>query len=140
VNRRRPRNSGFLLTEMIVASSLFGIIMAALALSLYTLSRFNHYQLTNQRCIAAAQAQLDSITATKELIPRDDFQRLWPKLTISLETSPGTGQWQGMNLAKVTAAGKSYRKQVKVRLSRYVPVIPAPEKTTETNTPSEEDS
>lgn len=125
---------------MIVAASLFGIIMAALALSLYTLSRFNHYQLINQQCIAAAQAQLDSITATSKLIPHGDFQRLWPKLTISMETSPGTGQWQGMNLAKVTSAGKSYRKQVKVRLSRYVPLIPETEKTTQTNPPTEEDS
>ncbi len=140
MNRTRQRNSGFLLTEMIVAAALFGLIMAALASSLYALSRFNHYQLINQRCIAAAQAQLDSMTATRQLIPHDDFQRLWPKLTISMETSPGTGQWQGMNLAKITAAGKSYRKQVKVQLSRYVPHIPATEKTTETNSPPEEDS
>jgi len=105
---------------MIVAAMIIGIIMATLAFSLYTFSRFNDYQLVTQHCIAAARAQLDSITATTKPIPHEDFQRLWPKLTISMETSPGTGQWQGMNLAKVTAAGKSYRRQVKVQLSRYV--------------------
>ncbi len=140
MNRRRPGNSGFLLTEMIVAAMIIGIIMATLAFPLYTFSRFNDYQLVTQHCIAAARAQLDSITATTKPIPHDDFQRLWPKLTISMETSPGTGQWQGMNLAKVTAAGMSYRKQVKVRLSRYVPLMPETEKTTETNPPPDEDS
>ena len=138
VTNRKYR--GFLLTEIVVAITLLGLILAAVAMSLNGFARLNRYQLVTQRCIAAAQAQLDSITATGKIVPKDDFQRLWPKLTISMETSPGTGQWQGMSLAKVTATGKSYRKQVKVELSRYVPLIPGTEKTTETNSPHEEDS
>jgi type II secretory pathway pseudopilin PulG len=61
---------------MIVAASILGLIAAALAMALYTFSRLNHYQLTTQNCIAAAQAQLDSITATGKSIPDEDFQRL----------------------------------------------------------------
>ena len=105
---------------MIVAVTILGLITAAFALSLYTFSRLNHYHLTTQHCIAAAQAQLDSITATGKPIPSEDLQRLWPKIAISMENTPGTGQWEGMKLTKVTAVGQSYRTNVKVQLSRYV--------------------
>lgn len=140
MNHIRPRNSGFLLTEMIVSAAILGLITTALALSLYTFSRLNHYHLITQHCIAAAQAQLDSITATSKPIPDEDFQRLWPKLTISVERSPGTGQWKGMNLARVTATGKSYRTKVKIQLSRYVQDIQAEEKNTKNKPPAKEDS
>jgi type II secretory pathway pseudopilin PulG len=125
---------------MIVAAMILGLIAAALAMALYTFSRLNHYQLTTQHCIAAAQAQLDSITATGKPIPDEDFQRLWPKLKISLESTPGTGQWKGMNLAKVTASGRSFSTKVNIQLSRYVRDTQAPEENTENNPPAKEDS
>jgi len=125
---------------MTVAATILGLIAAALAMALYTFSRLNHYHLITQNCIAAAQAQLDSITATGKSIPDEDFQRLWPKLTISLESAPGTGQWEGMNLAKVTASGHSFSTRVKIQLSRYVQNIQAEDKNTENNPPPKEDS
>jgi len=140
VNHKYRKHSGILLTEMIVALTILGLISAALAMALYTFSRLNHYHLTTQHCIAAAQAQLDSITATGKPIPDEDFQRLWHKLNISVENTPGTGQWEGMTLMKVTASGKSYRTKVKVQQSRYVRDIPAEDKNKENNPPSREDS
>ena len=125
---------------MIVSTMVLGLITAALALALYTFSRLNHYHLITQHCIAAAQAQLDSITATGKPIPDEDFQRLWPKLNISVESTPGTAQWEGMNLAKVIASGKSYRTKVKVQLSRYIQDIQPADKKTENNPPPKEDS
>ena len=109
-----------MLTEMMVAATLLAILLVGLALSLNGFARFNRYQLVRQRCIAAAQAELDSITATGTPIRNEDFKRLWPKLSISIKSSPGTGQWQGMKLVEVTANGKSFRKEVKVQLARYV--------------------
>jgi type II secretory pathway pseudopilin PulG len=117
-NRKYP---GFLLTEMIVAATVLGILLVTLALSLHAFAKFNRYQLVRQHCIAAAQAQLDSVTATGSPIRDEDFKRLWPTVTVSIEKSPGTGRWQGLNLVEVTANGKSFRKQVKVRLHRYIP-------------------
>ncbi len=140
MNHIHRKNSGFLLTEMVVSAMVLSLITAALALSLYTFARFNHYQLTTQHCIAAAQAQLDSMTATSNAIPEEDFQRLWPKLTISVERSPGTGQWEGMNLAKVTATGQSYRKKVKIQMSRYVRDISTAQESTDNKPPAKEDS
>ncbi len=112
--------SGFLLTETIVAMGLLGLLLAGLALSLHGLAKFNRYQLIRQRCIAAAQAQLDSIAATGEPISDDDINRFWPGLSLSVRKSPGIGQWQGLERLEVTASGKSFRKNVTIQLSRYV--------------------
>lgn len=111
---------GFLLTEMIVAIGLLGLLLVGLALSLHGFAKFNRYQLVRQRCIAAAQAEIDSIAATGEPIPDEDFKRLWPRLSVSVKRSPGAGPWRGMERIEVTANGKSFRKEVKIQLSRYM--------------------
>ena len=138
--RERRKHAGFLLTEIMVATMVVGILLGLLALSLQGFAKFNRYQLIRQRCIAAAQAQLDSITATSKPIGEEDFQRLWPKLSTSIETSPGEGRWRDLTLVEVTATGKNYRKEVKVTLSRYVAGKPGPETAAEEKTPAREDS
>jgi len=111
---------GFLLTEMTVALTVTGILLVGFALALHSFATFNRYQLVRQRCIAAAQAELDSIAVTGKPIPAEDFERLWPMLSISIKKTAGTGQWEGMKLVEVTTKGKSFRSEVKVRLSRYI--------------------
>ena len=117
---KNEKYRGFLFTEVIVALTILGILLIGLVVSLDAFRRFNHYQLVKQRCTSAAQAQLDSVTATGESIRDEDFKRLWPKLSVSFEKSAGTGQWEGMKLVKVAARGNSLDKEVKVKLSRYV--------------------
>ena len=117
---KKSKYPGFLMTEVIVALSLLGLLLAGMALSLHGLAKFNRYQLIRQRCIAAAQAQLDSIVTTGKSIGDEDVERLWPGLSLSVKRSPGTEQWQGLERLEVTASGKSFRKEVKIRLSRYV--------------------
>ncbi len=117
---KNRKYAGFLLIEIIVAMAVLGILLVGLALSLDGFRRFNRYQLVRQRCTAAAQAELESITATGKPIPEEDFKRLWPKLRVSTKQSAGSGQWEGMKLVEVTASGKSFRREVKVRLCRYV--------------------
>ncbi|MBN2137504.1 MAG: hypothetical protein JW720_06840 [Sedimentisphaerales bacterium] len=111
---------GFLLTEMIVGSGIIGMLLACMALTLYGLAKVNRYQLVRQRCIAAAESQLDSITATGRQIAEKDLKRLWPGLNVSVKQTPGIDEWKGLTLAEVTAVGESYGKQVTVRLSRYI--------------------
>jgi type II secretory pathway pseudopilin PulG len=118
---RKRQYGGFWLTETIVALTVLATLLAGLAFSLNGLAKFNHYQLLRQQCIAAAQAQLDSLTATGKSIPDEDFSRLWPELKVSINETTGTDQWQGMELVEVTASGKTFRKQVQIRLSRYIP-------------------
>jgi hypothetical protein len=117
---KNKQNSGFFITEIGVASAILAILLVGLALALHGFAKFNRYQLVRQQCIAAVQAELDSISATGKPIPEDNFKRLWPKLSINIRKSAGNGQWQGMTLIEVTASGKSYSKDVTVRLSRYV--------------------
>jgi type II secretory pathway pseudopilin PulG len=118
---KNKRYEGFLLTELVVSMTILGILVAGLALSLHGLAKFNRYQLVRQQCIAAAQAELESMAATGRPIPDEDFARLWSNLSISIKKSPGTSQWSAMELVEVTAVGKSFRKEVKIQLSRYFP-------------------
>ncbi len=125
---RNSKHRGFLMTEIIVALSVLGLLLGGLGVSLAGFARFNRYQLTRQQCIAAAQAQLESITATSKPIPDQEFTRLWPGLTVSIREIPGVGQWQGLTLVEVTSSDKpalsavegSRRKNVEIQLSRYV--------------------
>ncbi len=112
--------SGFLFTDLVVGLTVLAILMAGLALSLHGFAKFNHYQLLRQNCIAAAQAELDSIATTGRPIRDEVLKRLWPRVSVSIQQSEGIGQWEGMKLVKVSASGKSFRKEVKVRLSRYI--------------------
>jgi hypothetical protein len=112
--------NGFLLTEITVALTVTGILLVGFALALHAFATFNRYQLVRQRCIAASQAELDSIAATDKPISAEDFEQLWPMLSVSIKKSAGTGQWKGMELVEVTTKGKSFRNEVKVRLSRYI--------------------
>jgi type II secretory pathway pseudopilin PulG len=120
VSSNNKKNDGFLLTEMTVALTVTGILLVGFALALHSFATFNRYQLVRQRCIAAAQAELDSIAVTGKPIAAEDFKRLWPMLSVSIKKSVGTGQWEGMKLVEVTTRGKSFRNEVKVRLSRYI--------------------
>lgn len=112
--------SGFLMAEMIVSFTLLGVIFMGLALSIHGSGLFNRYQWARQRCIAAAQAQLDSIAARAVAIDDETCQRLWPGITISVERTPGTGQWSGLQRVEVTATAQAGPRQTTVELARYV--------------------
>ena len=111
---------GMLFIELLVGLTVLGILMACFTAALGQFRRFNHFQLSRQHCIAAAQATLDSITVTGNQIKKEDFKRLWPKVTVLVETSKGKGQWQGLKLVKVKTNAKSLAGNVKVELGRYI--------------------
>jgi len=114
------KNSGWALTELIVSIGILGMIMGGLYMSMNTCRVFNKYQLFRQRCVAAAQAQLESIAATGEKISDKDNERLWPDVEISVEQKDGSGDWQGLRLITVTARNVRLKKTVSVKLSRYL--------------------
>ena len=120
MTNEKKKHRGFILTETVMGLAILGVLVAMLAMALYGFRRFNHYQFVRQRCTAAAQAQLDSIAVTAEAIGEKDFERLWPKLSISIEKTAGQGQWEGMKLVRVKATGESFERNVEVELARYV--------------------
>jgi prepilin-type N-terminal cleavage/methylation domain-containing protein len=117
--RTKIKCDGFTIAEIVVALVVLGMVVSGLALSLRTFGKLNRWQWMRQRCIAAAQAQLDSIAVTGEAIRDEDLKRLWPNLTVSIKESAGAGQWEGMTLVRVTASGRTFGKEVKVQLCRY---------------------
>jgi len=117
---KNRRYGGFLLAEMTVSLTILAMLLASVAFSLNGIAKFNSYQLVRQQCIAAAQAELDSLTATGKSIPDQEVRRIWPRISVSIEKSAGVGQWLGTELVEVTASGRSFRKEVKIQLSRYI--------------------
>ena len=115
----RKKYSGYLLTEMIVGLTVLITILACIAMVMKTFKDLNQYQLTRQRCISAAQGQLDSIAVTGKPISDEEIKRLWPKMKIEIEQTDGTGQWEGLELVKVKATSKDMRKEISVELARY---------------------
>lgn len=120
MSERTRQTTGFMLAELIVAMSLFALLLAGLTVSVGGFSAFNRHQWARQQCIAAAMAQLDSVAATGTPIDPDDCQRLWPRVTVSLERTPGEGQWVGLERIDVKAGAQAGPRQVVVELSRYV--------------------
>ena len=116
---KKRKYKGFLFAELIISLTILGIILAGLAMSLDGIRRLNDYQLVRQRCVSAAQAELESIAITGKAIDENNFKRLWPKMSVSIEKSQGTGQWEGMQLVQVTTSAESPKNKVEIRLSRY---------------------
>lgn len=115
----KNKYAGFTMAEIVVALAVLAMVVAGLALSLRTFAKLNRWQWMRQHCIAAAQAQLDSIAVTGEAIRDEDFKRLWPNLSVSIKETAGAGQWEGMKLVEVTANGRTLGKKVQVQLCRY---------------------
>ena len=118
VNRRHIRR-GLLTVEIMTAIAVLAVVMFVFSISINAFSRFNSFQLKRINCIAAAQAQLDSITVTGKAIDVNDIKRLWPDIKTNVIISEGTGEWQYTKLAKVTATNTA-SKPVKVVLARYI--------------------
>ncbi len=108
------------MTELIVSLGILTLLLAAFAAALGAFSAINHYYMSRQRCIAAAQVQLDSISVTGKTLGEEEFKKLWPKVELSIEKLQGTGQWQGLTLVRVTTKAKTCGRIVAIELSRYV--------------------
>ncbi len=108
------------MVEAVIAIAVLGIIMVGFAMSQSTFRTFNTLQLARQRCIAAAQGQLDSIAATGGPIPQEKFKQLWGDVRATVEQTPGRGEWAGLMLVKVTAVSKAKGRETKVELARYL--------------------
>ena len=116
----RIRGRGFLLAELMVATALLGLIITCLAVSMNGFALVNDCQWARQRCAAAAEAQLDSVTATGRLIEPQEIKRLWPGVDISVGRSAGAMPWDGLELIQVTATAQAGPRKITVRLARYV--------------------
>jgi len=120
VSHALDRRRGFLMAELIVTFTLLGAIIVGLAVSIHSFGLFNRYEWARQRCLAAAQAQLDSFAVRHVSIDAETCARLWPGVTIAVEQQPGTGQWAGLQRIEVTASAQAGPRETVVELARYV--------------------
>ena len=93
VDKTRHARPGWIMIEMVAALGIFAVLLVVLTRTQGQLQRLNAAHWARTRCTAAAQAQLDSIAAKGQPIADAELQRLWPKLTLAIETSPGKGAW-----------------------------------------------
>lgn len=118
--RKRRSSGGWLLTELVVTAGLLTLVMVALAVAGSTFADLNRYQTARQQCMAAAQAQLESLATTGREMPPEDIQRLWPGVTITVQGRPGEGQWTGLVCLSAVARTESRGREVRVEFGRYV--------------------
>jgi type II secretory pathway pseudopilin PulG len=118
--KNRTRCGGFLWAELVVATALLGVVIAGLAVSMDGFSMVNNLQWARQRCVAAAQAQLDSLAATGRPIEPQELARLWPDVEVVADRSPGTGPWDGLERIQVTATAQPGPRKVTIHLARYL--------------------
>ena len=116
----RAHRGGWIAAEVILTFSVLGMLIGGLVLTQRAVGEVNAVQLLRQQCIAAGQAQLDSIAATGEAIAADELKRLWPGIRCSVAKSPGKGEWEGLTLVKVVTTTEHEGWDVKISLARYV--------------------
>jgi hypothetical protein len=115
----RAKSGGWMILEALLTISLLLLLIGAMALSQRAGLKANTVQLTRQQCIAAAQSQLDSLSARGLAMSSDEITRLWPTVRTNVAISAGQGQWAGLQLATVRATGQAGGKDFTIELSRY---------------------
>ena len=114
------RAGGWLVAELLVGLSLIALTIGGLAAARFHARQLHELHLGKQQCVAAAQAQLDSITATGAVLSDAEVQRLWPGVKVAVTRADGEGDWAGLTRVSVTAATERNRRTVQVQLARYV--------------------
>ncbi len=118
---RTRRGRGWVAAEALVATVLLTMIMLGVSATINAAGRVNRLHLLRQQCTAAGLAQLESLSATGEVLTDEQFRRLWPKLTCRIERTAGEGDWAGLVLCKAVVSGKARELAVTVTLARYLP-------------------
>lgn len=120
--KKNRRNNGLISIEIVVAISVLAAIIGVLLALSRSFGKLNEYLWAKQTCSNAGQAQMDAIDATGKPIDATTFEQLWPGVTCKINTSNGTGQWEGLQQIDLTLSKKVKKhKDVRIRLIRYLP-------------------
>lgn len=80
------------------------------------------YYLLRQQGLAACMAQLDCLSAGLAPMDEQTVKTHWPRLQVTLEQTPGEGEWDGLMLTGVQARAYGHNgREIIVSLNRYVP-------------------
>ena len=116
----RRHREGWVLVEAIVSVGVMGTMLAVLTIAQGRFGTFNAVQLARERCVAASQAELDSIAATGDPLGPQQRAQAWGGVRTKIEQAPGEGDWAGMTRVKVTASTTVKGRDVTIALHRYL--------------------
>lgn len=116
---RKRKNNGWIVIELTTAMMLLAMILGGLAVSIHAFRTAARINLAREQCMAAGQAQMDSVIITGKPLGDEDIQRLWPGVEVEVTMSQGNDQWQGLQMISVTAKDDKIR-FANVTLSRYL--------------------
>jgi len=105
--------------ELVTALALLALIVGGLTVTQRAAGLANAVQLERQHCVAAAQAQLERLSAGGKPLPAAQVEDLWPGVRTRLSAAEGQGEWKGLTLVTVEAQGQTRGRPVRVELSRY---------------------
>jgi hypothetical protein len=117
---KHKKYSGIMTIEVVTAIFLLITLTAVLLTSLRFYGHYNRLQWTRQRCLAAAQAQLDSIMVQKVTLSQEDIHRLWPGVKCTIEKQPGLDQWKDLDLYTATTTAQVRKRTVLIQMKRYI--------------------
>ena len=118
--RRGTPRGGWTLAEVVISVVVLGILIAGFGAAQGSFRTFSAYQWTRRQCIAAGEAQLDSIAATGRALSKEDAARLWPGVRSQIVRSPGKDDWAGLMRVRVTTSAPVDGRTVTITLARYM--------------------
>jgi len=121
MDRTRRQSGGWTAIEALATIMILGMLLGGLGIAQWRMGEFNAVQHARRQCVAAAQAQIESLAARGKGMDGSDARRLWPGVSVAVEQSPGGGQWQGLTLVRATGSTEAKGRPVRVSLARYLP-------------------
>jgi len=118
--RRRIGRAGYLLTEIVIALGVLGVLLSCMAQFHHSTAKYEKFLRVRRQCVAAGQAQLDSLAATGRAIDAEQVERLWPGVACTVGRREGEGQWGGLTLVTVEASASVNHRDVSLSQSRYL--------------------
>lgn len=116
--KKYRKQKGLLSIELVVTISVLAVVIGVLIALGGSFGKLNNQLWAQHTCYNAAQAQIDAIAQTGKPIDPAVFERLWPGVTCTIETSNGSAQWQGLQRVDLTLTKKVKAKDVQVQVTR----------------------
>jgi len=119
---RQKRCRGWLMTEGVVGVTLLVVVMAMASGGIARYADTRDEYRWRQVALHAAEAQLERIRAGAAVDSRPPTTVLAPEIVLTVEVTPGTGEWAGFELVEVQAtADLSPRRQYRELVKAYIP-------------------
>ncbi len=104
-----------------MAVSVLATMIGVLAALGNSFEKLNNDLWARHICCNAGQAQMDALATTGKPINDSTFEKLWPGVSCTVETTDGSGQWRGLRRIDLTLSKKVKQKNVQIHLTRYLP-------------------